>query len=161
MKRRYYPIVFLILTFIVYSWKIIISDGLVVYGDFLSTLSVDRFMNTMCPLWDEYGSFPTFEQLPRIAYRYPLYVVTKVLGISAYGYFKILFLGTPILAGIIMYLVSLDVVFENREDFKSLLGAFLSALFYMLNPWAVQRMHQQAFLLGYAMTPLVFWGVYK
>jgi len=157
------PSLFLLVLTIISCWKILSTSGLVLYGDFLAAYSVDKFLDLMVPLWDQYGSLPTFEQLLRLPYRFLLYIPHAIGLISDYAYFKILFLGTLYLAGISMYYSVLNIISSEYKKIGnlSIVVALLSGIFYMFNPWAIQRMHQQAFLFGYALTPLIFYLCYK
>jgi hypothetical protein len=157
------PSLFLLVLTIISCWKILSTSGLVLYGDFLAAYSVDKFLDLMVPLWDQYGSLPTFEQLLRLPYRFLLYIPHAIGLISDYAYFKILFLGTLYLAGISMYYSVLNIISSEYKKIGdlSIVVALLSGIFYMFNPWAIQRMHQQAFLFGYALTPIIFYLCYK
>jgi len=160
LRYHIIPALILLLILITFSSRIISKPGIILYGDFLAAYSVERFLNASYPLWNQYGSFPTFEQLSRIIYRFPLYYILKLFGAgNPEIYFKIIFLGTLYFAGISIYCLIIELLKE--KNVISVLIAIFSAIFYMFNPWAIQRMHQQALLLGYGLTPLIFLFCYK
>ena len=145
---------------IVLARGLLFSSGTVLYGDFISTLTKDKFIGIYYPTWTENGEF-YLNGLPRLAYllvfSFPFYIFNLPTDI----YFKLLIVSTLIIAGFSMYVLITSILKKHVAGKELFVCGVASAVLYAFNPWVMNRIQHRFLLTSYSILPLIFLFSFK
>lgn len=117
-----------------------LKRGFVFYSDLTPTLDLKSFWSLFYPLWNENGSFPVYSNLTRLPLGALLLWLIRIFKFSVSSFNKIFIFIGFILVGVISYF---SFYFLIKNYFKNIslniiaISSFLSALFYLLNPFSI------------------------
>ena len=99
-NRTQNVIAFLLLTLVTIflARGLLFSSGTILYGDFVPTLTKDKFIGMYYPTWTENGMF-NLNGLPRLAYLSIFSLPFYIINLPSEIYFKLLIVSTLIMAG--------------------------------------------------------------
>ncbi len=140
---------------VIACYKIIFTEGLILYGDFTFPTSIQRFFDMHYPLWNQYGSTNSFQFISRLAVRGIPLILGNFLGISAGLFYKLMVLSTMILSGLSMYFAFFYLITPSRSSIKKISTvALIISLIYMFNFKAIQTISWPILYFGYAIAPI-------
>ncbi|WP_253199676.1 hypothetical protein [Clostridium gasigenes] len=115
-------------------------------------------MDEIFGAWNERWSTATLFNVPRLAFIYPLYLLSKMFNYSGPFFMKSFITVLILTSAISMYLFSKRIVsiyFSKRFNFFKVFALITGAIFYAINPWVVMRIQHIYLLCGYSLIPLV------
>ena len=153
---------FLLLTLmtIVLARGLLFSSGTILYGDFISTLTKDKFIGVYYPTWTENGEF-NLNGFPRLSYLLVFSLPFYVFDLSADIYFKLLITSTFIIAGFSMYVLITNILKRQVAGKELFICGITSAVLYAFNPWVMDRIQHRFLLTSYSILPLIFLFSFK
>ena len=128
--------------------------GLIIHGDFISTLTTRKFIDIYFPTWTEYGIFD-LNGFMRQAYLLIFYGPFFALNLPADIYFKFMIISTLALAGFSMYIFAREILGNYVEKEGLFICSFASAILYAFNPWVMNRISHRFLLTSYSLVPLI------
>ena len=157
LKYLFFAIVILFSLLFVIAHKMLLTKGVILNGDTMFPLHVKDYIYLIYPLWNIKGSMPNFGELSKLIIMYPYYKLALLLNISTGSFGKGIILGALFVASVSAYYASSTLL---RGAYKKINGKFvfiasmISALTYMLNPWAMDRIIHWGLLISYGFMPL-------
>lgn len=136
----------------------IYKQGQIVFSDMSFGFSSERYMDEILGVWNERWSTSTLLNVPRLAFIYPLYLLSKMFNYSGPILVKSFITVLILTSAISMYLFSKRIVsiyFSKKFDFFKIFALITGAIFYAINPWVVIRIQHIYLLCGYSLIPLV------
>lgn len=136
----------------------IYKQGQIVFSDMAFGFTSERYMSEIFGIWNERWSTSTLLNVPRLAYIYPLYLLSKIYNYSGPILLKSFITVLILTSAISMYLFSKRIVsiyFSKKFDFLKVFALITGAIFYAVNPWVVIRIQHIYLLCGYSLIPLV------
>ena len=136
----------------------IYKQGQIVFSDMAFGFTSERYMNEIFGAWNERWSTSTLLNVPRLAFIYPLYLLSKMFNYSGPFFLKSFITVLILTSAISMYLFSKRIVsiyFLKKFDFFKVFALITGAIFYAINPWVVIRIQHIYLLCGYSLIPLV------
>ncbi len=146
------------LSFILWIFEPLFSNGHVVFSDMAFGYYSDRYMNEIFGLWNERWSTSTLLNIPRLIYILPLWLLSLLFGGSGPILIKGFILFLICTSAGSMYLFSKRVIslyFGKEFDFYKVFALVTGALYYALNPWVIFRIQHIYLLCGYSLFPLL------
>ncbi|WP_459479985.1 hypothetical protein [Clostridium saccharoperbutylacetonicum] len=136
----------------------IYKQGQIVFSDMAFGFTSERYMNEIFGIWNERWSTSTLLNVPRLAYIYPLYLLSKICNYDGPIFVKSFITVLMLTSAISMYLFSKRIVsiyFSKKFDFLKVFALITGSIFYAVNPWAVIRIQHIYLLCGYSLIPVV------
>jgi hypothetical protein len=159
-KRAVLAFLILTLITIVLARGLLFSPGTILYGDFISTLTKDKFIGVYYPTWTDNGEF-NLNGLPRLAYLLVYSLPFYIFNLPADIYFKLLIASTLIIAGFSMYVLITNVLKKHVAGKELFICGIASAVLYAFNPWVMNRIQHRFLLTSYSILPLMFLFSFK
>jgi hypothetical protein len=161
-EQKHTILAFFLITLItiVLARGLLFTSGTILYGDFISTLSKDKFIGVYYPTWTENGEF-NLNGLPRLAYLLVFSLPFYVLNVPADIYFKLLIVSTLIIAGFSMYVLITNILKKHVAGKELFICGIASAVLYAFNPWVMNRIQHRFLLTSYSILPLIFLFSFK
>ena len=139
---------------LVIFFNLIFTKGVIINSDFQSPLESSDYIKSRGYLWNQFGSYPTFEYSNRL-----IFTVSSIFFATSESLSKTRILTGFILASLSMY-TAIVLFFGTNIPTKSkkilYFGAFIAALFYAFNVWSFHRIVHWELWIGYALLPLFF-----
>ncbi len=146
------------LSFILWTFEPIFSQGHIVFSDIAFGYDSDRYLTEVFGLWNERWSTSTLLNIPRLLYILPFWLLSLIFGGSGPFLIKSFILGLITISAGSMYLFSKRVVslyFHKEFDFYKVFALVTGSLYYALNPWVIFRIQHIYLLCGYSLFPLL------
>lgn len=163
LHKVHFLVILLIFLFsLAACYKMLFTEGFILYGDFTLPTSLQRFFDMHYPLWNQYGSTNSFEFISRLPFRAGPILFANFLGVSAELFYKIMVLGTMILSGLSMYFTSFYLCSSSDKNRKAcVVGAFAASLIYMFNFKAIHTIIWPTLHFAYAIAPITLFSFIK
>jgi len=137
--------------------SLLLSDGVIINGDFTRPARINDFLTYFYPLWSTLTSEPQTFHLSRAAFYAPFLLLSKAFNWTTKDMFTLVNIVTAVVAGISVYCLVLYVLRlqGRRGSKKCLLSALLAGIGYMWSPYILQHTdHLQFRLASYALAPV-------
>ena len=136
--------------------RFLVTEGTVLFGDFVSTLELRQFLRVHYPLWSNRNSFNYVGSM-RLPYLLIFYFPFYIVNAPAEVFFKFVIVSVFVISGFSMYVTARHFLNKRYADRKTVfLCCLISSLFYAFNPWVMDRVQHFFLLVTYSLVPLIF-----
>lgn len=162
MLLRYKYDLLAITTFIVLASilfrNVLFKEGIIEFGDFTVPSTLENYLHFYYPLWNDFGSFSTFQYTNRLLTYGPFLLISRFAGIDIGVIVKFFALFPIVLSFISMYIASSILITTtdgNTNNNYTVFAKFFASCVFALNPWIIIETTHFSLIWGYAFAPLI------
>lgn len=157
-KYDFFAITAFIVLISVLFRNVLFKEGIIEFGDFTVPLTLENYVHFYYPLWNDFGSFSTFQYTNRLLTYGPFLLLSIFMDFDISVLVKFFALFPLVLSFISMYLASsilIKTIDGNLNNKYTVLTKFFASCVFSLNPWVIVETTHFSLIWGYAFAPLI------